>query len=268
MSDPAFVRASALSRSERMKILWSDPAYKEMQHASRVASANKPERRKQLSEQAKKRNQNWTPEQRAKLSANRKGKGPKGAPIEVVQEKQRAASKAWRQKPENLEKRKAYEKAYSARSDIKERKREAQRLYRMTEKYKAWAKTNREKRREQARKQTAKRRATVGGTIHNRVSRAINSLLRDGKNRRRIFHILGYTPNDLEKHIERQFKKGMTWRKFREGMIHIDHIRPVSSFNIKGFDDPELRACWALSNLRPMWAVDNLKKGSRREVLL
>jgi hypothetical protein len=43
--------------------------------------------------------------------------------------------------------------------------------------------------------------------------------------------------------------------------IHIDHIVPQKSFDLQ--DDNKWRACWALTNLRPMWAKDNLSKGGK-----
>jgi hypothetical protein len=58
----------------------------------------------------------------------------------------------------------------------------------------------------------------------------------------------------------------MSWRAFTVARIHIDHIVPLSSFDV---DNPgELKAAWALSNLRPMWAKDNVEKADRRETLL
>lgn len=64
------------------------------------------------------------------------------------------------------------------------------------------------------------------------------------------------------------FINGMTWEKFMAGEIHIDHIVPVSSFNIVSDECEEFKRCWSLSNLRPLWAKDNLSKGSRQEFLL
>jgi hypothetical protein len=77
---------------------------------------------------------------------------------------------------------------------------------------------------------------------------------------------LGYSIADLRRHIERQFTKRMTWARFMAGDIHIDHIRPIASFDVS--DDEEFRACWALSNLQPLWAKDNLAKGGRVVSLL
>lgn len=89
-----------------------------------------------------------------------------------------------------------------------------------------------------------------------------------GKAGRTTLELLGYSREELVSHIEKQFTKGMNWERVFAGEIHIDHIVPVSSFNISGADDPALRECWALSNLRPLWAKDNLSKQAKREFLL
>ena len=77
---------------------------------------------------------------------------------------------------------------------------------------------------------------------------------------------LGYTMPELRDHLERQFTRRMSWRAFCEGRIHIDHIVPLSSFDLS--NPAELRRAWCMTNLRPAWARDNLAKGARRETLL
>jgi hypothetical protein len=73
----------------------------------------------------------------------------------------------------------------------------------------------------------------------------------------------GYTPAELRTHLELQFVKGMSWDSY--GLVwHVDHIRPVSSFKLP----EEIRACWALSNLRPLFAEKNQAKGAKRTYLL
>lgn len=71
---------------------------------------------------------------------------------------------------------------------------------------------------------------------------------------------LGYSLAELRTHIERQFSKGMDWPAFMAREVHLDHIRPVSSFDLSKPD--EVRACYALTNLRPVWAAENLSKGA------
>jgi hypothetical protein len=73
--------------------------------------------------------------------------------------------------------------------------------------------------------------------------------------------IVGYTLKDLIEHLEAQFEPGMTWDN--RGEWHIDHKKPISWFNFTSYEDEEFQQCWALDNLQPKWAEDNLSKGNR-----
>lgn len=73
--------------------------------------------------------------------------------------------------------------------------------------------------------------------------------------------ILGYTKEELKNHLEKQFTKDMTWKAFRDGDIHIDHIKPQSLFNLKDIND--VKECWSLNNLQPLWAKDNIAKSNK-----
>lgn len=73
--------------------------------------------------------------------------------------------------------------------------------------------------------------------------------------------LVGYKLSDLMAHLEAMFRKEMVWGNY--GKWHIDHIRPISSFCFDSFDHPEFKECWALENLQPLWARDNLIKGSK-----
>jgi hypothetical protein len=76
------------------------------------------------------------------------------------------------------------------------------------------------------------------------------------------FEALGYSVLEFVTHIERQFSGGMSWSNMSEWQI--DHIIPISS--AKSEDD--VFALNQLSNLRPMWALENNRKSAKREVLL
>ena len=78
--------------------------------------------------------------------------------------------------------------------------------------------------------------------------------------------MVGYSVADLAQHLERQFLPGMSWENMDQW--HIDHIVPLAEFKASSPDSPAFKAAWALSNLRPLWAKDNMKKGARRESLL
>lgn len=71
--------------------------------------------------------------------------------------------------------------------------------------------------------------------------------------------VLGYSVEELRLHIEGQFQPGMSWEN--RGEWHIDHIKSVAAFVAVGITDPKIIN--ALSNLRPLWAWDNLSKGSK-----
>jgi hypothetical protein len=78
--------------------------------------------------------------------------------------------------------------------------------------------------------------------------------------------LAGYTLDDLIWHLERQFSKGMNWENY--GSWHVDHIVPIASFDIQSAEDPAFRVCWALANLRPLWAAENLRKNAKMEFLI
>ena len=75
--------------------------------------------------------------------------------------------------------------------------------------------------------------------------------------------IVGYTLDDLMRHIKGRFKKGMSWNN--HGEWHIDHKIPIHVFNFSSPDHIDFKKCWALNNLQPMWASDNFSKSGSIE---
>lgn len=103
----------------------------------------------------------------------------------------------------------------------------------------------------------------------NVINSRVNALIRNalgGKGGVSWQTMVGYTLDELIAHLERQFLPGMSWEN--RGRWHVDHVVPRSSFQFETAADPEFTACWAISNLRPMWAKDNLSKSSKRTHLL
>lgn len=128
---------------------------------------------------------------------------------------------------------------------------------------------SRERDRASGRRAAAKKLAAPGGRLNFNMRSAVwRSLKSVGSSKagRGWFELVGYTLDDLRRHIERQFVKGMSWDNM--GEWHIDHILPLSSFKFASAEDPEFRACWALSNLRPLWAPANMAKKDKRLFLL
>lgn len=94
--------------------------------------------------------------------------------------------------------------------------------------------------------------------IHHAIGEGIWRSLKEEKAKKCWQDILDYDLEDLKEHLRNQFKPGMSFNNY--GHWHIDHIKPRSSFDISGIDDPELKECWALDNLQPLWAEENLSK--------
>ena len=69
--------------------------------------------------------------------------------------------------------------------------------------------------------------------------------------------ILGIDYNGFMKHIESQFKDGMSWDN--RGEWHLDHIIPVSL----GKTEEEIIKLNHYSNFQPLWREDNLKKSNK-----
>lgn len=117
-----------------------------------------------------------------------------------------------------------------------------------------WAKKNPERRTAQRRTFQSKHTYRVMHAISTRIY-----LLLKGKKSAKTQELIGYTAQELIAHLERQFSNGMSWDNY--GEWHVDHIRPLSSF--KDSTSETIRQAWALTNLRPLWAEENLKKNAR-----
>ena len=72
---------------------------------------------------------------------------------------------------------------------------------------------------------------------------------------------LGCSINFLKQYLESLFQPGMSWDNYGRNGWHIDHKKPLSKFNLSDREDL-LRACH-YTNLQPLWATDNIKKGNR-----
>lgn len=73
--------------------------------------------------------------------------------------------------------------------------------------------------------------------------------------------IVGISYNEFKIYMESKFVNGMSWDN--RGEWHIDHIIPLSSAK----SEDELIALSHYTNLQPLWAMDNLKKGARVDMI-
>ncbi len=116
------------------------------------------------------------------------------------------------------------------------------------------------KRLESTRRRSVAKQRRMQGSAHertvNRMRARMWSALK-GKSSGGYLARFGYSAKELKEHLERQFLPGMNWENY--GKWHVDHIRPCVSFDLS--DDEQLAECWALANLQPLWASDNIRKG-------
>lgn len=92
----------------------------------------------------------------------------------------------------------------------------------------------------------------------------LNGILKS-KNINKTFqsHIkfLGCSAKQLKEYLENQFKENMSWNNHGLYGWHIDHIKPLSSFDLT-IEEQVKQACH-YTNLQPLWAEENLSKGDK-----
>jgi len=76
--------------------------------------------------------------------------------------------------------------------------------------------------------------------------------------------LCGFRVADMIPYVEAQFSEGMTWEKFLEGEIQLDHVIPQSWFPYQSSSDQAFKDCWSLANYQPLWSFDNKSKGNRK----
>lgn len=69
---------------------------------------------------------------------------------------------------------------------------------------------------------------------------------------------LGCSIEELKAHLERQFQPGMTWDTWDQRGWHIDHKKPLSSFDLT--DPAQVAHACHFSNLQPLWWRQNISK--------
>ena len=87
------------------------------------------------------------------------------------------------------------------------------------------------------------------------------TVVKRGYKRYKTGELVGCSWIDLKEHIEKQFQPGMCWENHGVRGWHIDHIKPCASFDLT--DAEQQKVCFHYTNLQPLWARDNLTKGSR-----
>jgi hypothetical protein len=105
------------------------------------------------------------------------------------------------------------------------------------------------------------------------ISSSINkSLKRNGISKSKF---LTYSIQELKEHLEKQFEPWMNWENHgvynsetwkndiqNTWTWNIDHIIPRSDLPYSSMKDENFNKCWALENLRPLSAKQNILEGA------
>ena len=100
--------------------------------------------------------------------------------------------------------------------------------------------------------------------IRNRFKAALRGRYKSGS---AVEH-LGCSVEELKTYLESKFYphpetgEMMTWDNYGSKW-HIDHVKPLSSFDLSSLE--QVKAACHYTNLQPMWAIENIRKGTKYE---
>jgi hypothetical protein len=104
----------------------------------------------------------------------------------------------------------------------------------------------------------------IATNIEYRLKKALRVRLSDiitkGLRKGSAVRDLGCDSTQFKKYLESRFTEGMTWDNWgnRRGCWSIDHIMPLSAFNLQ--DRQHFLLANYYLNLRPLWWVENIRK--------
>lgn len=174
-------------------------------------------------------------------------------------EKQKEYNKLKRQEPDYYEKMKKYyskdsykekRKQYESSDEYKKKKNDYRKKIQSTEEYKI-------KRREYKKE---KRKNDIQYALRDKLRARIKEHLKLSNINKttKSIDLLGCTIEDFKKHLESQFTDGMNWENMGFYGWHIDHIIPISKFDLT--DIEEQKKAFNYKNTQPLWAKDNYQK--------
>jgi len=107
--------------------------------------------------------------------------------------------------------------------------------------------------------------------LRQRISRAVRSAIKkqgQSKNKKSILNYLPYSIDELKKHLESLWEPWMNWNNYGSANINkrtwqIDHVIPQSALPYDSMEHPNFKKCWALENLKPIEAIENIKKSNK-----
>ena len=179
--------------------------------------------------------------------------------------KNRERGKRYRANPKNKEKIKESNRKYAIKNREKifayHAKYRTENKEKINRKIREWYYKNTKKVKERIKIYNKVYRNTLHFKIKDNMRRRIRTALKKdgGKKTKRTMKLVGCTVEQLKQYIERQFKPGMSWDQ--RSLFHIDHIIPCASFDLTKLS--QQKKCFHYTNLQPLWAIDNIKKGAK-----
>jgi hypothetical protein len=102
----------------------------------------------------------------------------------------------------------------------------------------------------------------LSNSLRSRLSKALTGTIPKRKRKTiRAISYLGCSIEELKKHLESKFQPGMNWNNYSYKGWHIDHIIPLSAFDLT--KEEEVKKACHYTNLQPLWWRDNLKKSDK-----
>jgi len=178
---------------------------------------------------------------------------------ESRKEKQSKYYKKYNKDPKNREAKKIREKLYFKNPENREKKylQRKKKSYIYNQKYRSSQKGKEANRR-------GVKKAVKNNPIY-KMSMNLRNRLNEFLNIKRLtktnktFDMVGCSPMELKKYLEKKFSPGMTWWNHSPKGWHIDHIIPLSS--AKSYED--IVKLMHYKNLQPMWAKENISKSNK-----
>lgn len=101
----------------------------------------------------------------------------------------------------------------------------------------------------------------IASNMRSRLSKALKGVIK----RSSAVDDLGCSLDEFRLYLESKFEPGMNWDNYGHGVDkwNIDHIEPLSTADLSNPDMQKKLSHYA--NLRPMWHIDNIRKGNRYE---
>jgi hypothetical protein len=152
-----------------------------------------------------------------------------------------------------------YDKNYQEKTNFRSKRDKTDKVKQYRKKYIAenidwWRKYEREYRYE-------RRKEDMFFKIKGNISGRLSDLINKRNLSTNTTELIGCNRETFINHIEKQFTEGMDWENYGLKGWHVDHIIPLSSFDLT--IESEVKKACHYTNLQPLWWQDNLEKSNK-----